>query len=63
MNQIRILVVDGEIEICESLEMFFSGFGHDVKSALDGKSALKIVHSFMPHFVILDIMIPDISGI
>lgn len=63
MSRIRILVVDDEIEVCETLQMFLDGFGHDVKTAIDGKSALDIVHSFMPHFVILDVMIPDMSGI
>jgi len=56
-------VVDDEIEVCETLEMFLSGFGHEVKTAIDGKSALELVLSFMPHFVILDVMIPDMSGI
>lgn len=63
MSKIRILVVDDEIEVCETLEMFLSGFGHEVKTAIDGKSALELVLSFMPHFVILDVMIPDMSGI
>lgn len=56
-------MVDDEIEVCETLEMFLSGFGHEVKTAIDGKSALELVLSFMPHFVILDVMIPDMSGI
>jgi len=63
LSKIRILVVDDEIEVCETLEMFLSGFGHEVKTAIDGKSALELVLSFMPHFVILDVMIPDMSGI
>ena len=58
-----VILVDDEIEVCETLEMFLAGFGYEVKTVLDGKTALEVVNSFLPHFVILDIMIPDMSGI
>jgi len=63
MSKLRILIVDDEIEVCDTIKTFLTGFGHDVKTALDGKIALEIVNSFMPHLVILDVMIPDMSGI
>jgi len=59
----RILVVDDEIEIRDVLSQFLGKLGYEVETAPDGTSALEKFRSYSPHFIFLDLMMPDISGI
>lgn len=58
----RILVVDDEPNINDliSTSLKFSGF--DVRSAMNGAEALTIAEEFKPHALVLDVMMPGISG-
>lgn len=59
----RILVIDDEVSIQESLEMFLSEKGLSVCTAGTGKEGIESWHSHKPHVVILDIRLPDVSGL
>lgn len=58
----RILVVDDEPNINDliSTSLKFSGF--DVRSAMNGAQALTIAEDFKPHALVLDVMMPGMSG-
>lgn len=58
----RILVVDDEPNINDliSTSLKFSGF--DVRSAMNGSEALTIAEEFKPHALVLDVMMPGMSG-
>jgi two-component system OmpR family response regulator len=58
----RILVVDDEPNINDliSTSLKFSGF--DVRSANNGAEALAIAEEFKPHALVLDVMMPGMSG-
>ena len=43
-------------------EIYFSGQGYDVETALRGGDALEKTRQSMPHLIVLDIMLPDING-
>lgn len=58
----RILVVDDEPDIVELLEYNLRDAGYTVVSARDGASALAEVKRHKPDLVVLDVMLPDISG-
>ncbi|GKT08516.1 sigma-54 dependent transcriptional regulator [Desulforhabdus sp. TSK] len=58
----KILVVDDEHSICESLEMFLSEKGHTVHAAGSASEALSSCSRLKPDVVILDIRLPDRSG-
>ncbi|MBZ0264129.1 response regulator [bacterium] len=62
-NKTRILVVDDEIDICTMLQDALSTYGFEVKYSTRGKEAIEIFKDFYPHFVLLDIMMPEMSGI
>ncbi|MBT7789170.1 MAG: response regulator [Calditrichaeota bacterium] len=62
MDQIRILVIDDEVDVCEMLIHFFTSSGYTAKYANDGEAALEKMQSFSPHFVFLDVMMPGMSG-
>jgi two-component system KDP operon response regulator KdpE len=59
----RILVVDDEQELRIALRRLLQGHGYDVQEASDGASALQLFNSFKPDVVLLDLMLPDTSGI
>ncbi len=58
----RILVVDDDEIIADSLCYSLSGEGFDVKTVSTGNDALSAMTNFDPDLVVLDIMLPDISG-
>ena len=59
----KVLVVDDEESIRELYRADLSDEGYDVGLAVDGRQALRLVDSFRPDLVTLDIKLPDIDGI
>jgi two-component system OmpR family response regulator len=58
----RILVVDDEKNITDLLSMALRYEGLDVEVAYSGRDALDAVTRFRPQLVVLDVMLPDLSG-
>lgn len=59
---ICVLVVDDEPKIVEIITAYLKKEGYDVLSAFNGIEALKIFNSNNIDLVILDLMLPDLSG-
>lgn len=59
----RILVVDDEEKIRQSLRGILSDEGYEVAEAGDGRSALARLEASPPDAVILDVWLPEIDGI
>jgi len=62
-GQVSILIVDDEEKILEVIESLFLSVGYNVFKALNGKDAQSIFEKENIDLVILDLMLPDISGI
>ena len=58
-----ILLVDDEPLIIDSLTYSLKREGFDVKEAYDGTQALQSEQEFEPDLIVLDLMLPDISGL
>jgi two-component system KDP operon response regulator KdpE len=58
----RILIVDDDVLIQESLTLFLQLRGYLVESATSGHEALKSVARRRPELVVLDLRLPDIGG-
>ena len=58
----RILIVDDEPEICEALKIRIESSGYEVIAAKDGDEALKKIREMGPDLIVLDIMLPKMSG-
>src|SRR5829696_4392045 len=61
-QQPRVLVVDDERHIVDFVSMGLEGRGMGVRSAQDGHGALSAVEEFQPDVIVLDLMLPDLSG-
>jgi DNA-binding response OmpR family regulator len=59
----KILVIDDEPNIREVVGLYLRRDGHDVVSAADGEVALEVFRESEPDLVVLDLMLPKISGL
>jgi len=59
----RILVVEDEADIRQILAYNLGQAGHDIRIAEGGASAIELVRGDPPDLVLLDLMLPDISGL
>ncbi|WP_320047432.1 response regulator transcription factor [uncultured Ilyobacter sp.] len=58
----KVLIVEDDIEIQQLVDYFFKKDGYEVQSVGDGLDGLKILKTFKPELVILDIMLPSLDG-
>ena len=59
----KILIVEDDPAILTGLEDLLAGEGFDVRTARDGKTALRAWQSEKPALILLDVMIPEKSGL
>lgn len=58
----RILIIDDEIKIIEIIKLYLSNEGYDVIFATNGREALDKYKAYDIDLVILDLMLPEVSG-
>ena len=58
----RVLVIDDSVDAAESTAALVRLWGHQVKVLHSGENAARVVDSFHPHVVLLDIGLPDADG-
>ncbi|MCB0242728.1 MAG: response regulator transcription factor [Anaerolineae bacterium] len=63
MSQSKILIVDDEPNILQTVRAYLEREGYAVQSASDGAAALKLAYVFQPDLIVLDIMLPGIDGL
>ncbi|RYY74294.1 MAG: response regulator [Gammaproteobacteria bacterium] len=61
-DDIVILIVDDEPDITTTYTMLFEHYGYSVRTASDGKDALKIIDAVAPDVIISDYMMPLMTG-
>jgi DNA-binding response OmpR family regulator len=59
----RILIADDEPAIALSLEFLLGNGGYETQVARDGDEALRFAKTFLPDLVVLDLMLPRLSGL
>ncbi|ERM57743.1 Copper-sensing two-component system response regulator CpxR [Vibrio cyclitrophicus] len=59
----RVLVVDDDIQLCELLGEVLENEGYHVDTVHCGESALEFIQSHPVDLVLLDVMLPNLSGI
>ena len=58
----KILIADDNHQNCELLDAYLSDEGYEIAFAYDGLETLERVASFQPDLILLDIMMPKLSG-
>ena len=59
----HMLVVDDEPHILRSLRTALTAAGYDIQTAATGEEALRLLQGRLPDLVILDLVLPGISGL
>jgi PAS domain S-box-containing protein len=59
---IEVLVVDDEPDHVELIGKILKGEGYRITKAYDGEEAIESVKRSKPHLIILDLMMPNVSG-
>lgn len=62
-NPVRVLVVDDEPVLAELVSMALRYEGWDISTAGDGATAIALARENPPDVVVLDVMLPDMSGL
>jgi len=58
----KILVVDDEKKIVDIVKAYLEKEGFQINVAYDGKSALELASNYAPDLIVLDLMLPEVSG-
>ena len=62
LEDVRVLIVDDDLDVLESIDAAFQSEGALTALAMDGAEAVKICQDDPPDLVILDMMLPKRSG-
>ena len=62
LEDVRILVVDDDIDVRESIEAAMLAEGAETETASDGNTAVELCQEDPPDLVVLDMMLPGRSG-
>ena len=63
LKNLKVLLVDDEIDFASSLANQLELSGIQTRTAPDGRTALKRIQEAPPHVVLLDVVMPEMDGI
>jgi CheY-like chemotaxis protein len=58
----KIMVVDDEPNVVDLIDRILSSVGHEIIGAENGRAALKKLQKVRPDLILLDLMMPDLTG-
>lgn len=58
----KVLLIDDDPATCNLYKFTLERLGFDVKTAYNGIDGLKLAYDFQPEIILLDIMMPELSG-
>ncbi len=59
----RVLIVDDEHPVADTLERIFQLSGYEVRVAYSAEEGVEIIASWEPHLALLDVMLPGMNGV
>ncbi|HEX8197561.1 MAG TPA: response regulator transcription factor [Pyrinomonadaceae bacterium] len=63
MTNRKILIVEDDKKIAATIKLYLERDGYEVFAAYDGREALKEARAKKPALIVLDLMLPQISGL
>jgi CheY-like chemotaxis protein len=58
----RVLIVEDSVDTARMMKVLLKREGYEVRLAHDGVQALAIAADFLPHVVLLDLTLPEMTG-
>jgi DNA-binding response OmpR family regulator len=62
MSAARILVVDDDADVRDLVRELLERAGHSVRTAAEGREALRLLYDVRPQLIVLDVSMPDLDG-
>jgi len=62
MSAVKVAIVEDDIAISQMYRLKFETDGYDVQTAENGKLGLELVEQFKPDIILLDLMMPEMTG-
>jgi DNA-binding NtrC family response regulator len=62
-EKFRVLIVDDEHVIAETLLLIFGHAGYETRLAYSAEAAVEIAKEWMPHLAVIDVVLPKMTGI
>ncbi len=62
MAKKRIFIADDQSEVLSLLKDFLTSNNFDVMTCKESKNVLRLIRSFKPHLILLDLLMPDLGG-
>jgi len=62
VKRLRVLVVDDEADMVDTLAFLLSAWGHEVRKAATGDEALQAANAMGPDLILMDIAMPGANG-
>jgi CheY-like chemotaxis protein len=58
-----VLIVDDNPQNLKLAKVILAAEGYDVKTAVDAEEALRVLESFTPHLILMDLQLPRMDGL
>lgn len=59
---IKIAIIEDDLAIAQMYRLKFEGEGFEVQTAENGKLGLELIEQFKPRIILLDLMMPEMTG-
>ncbi|MEQ1913034.1 MAG: response regulator, partial [Vicinamibacterales bacterium] len=59
----RVLIVEDDADIADLIRRYLQKAGFDVDVRLSGRDALRAIADNRPDLLVLDVMLPEVSGL
>jgi CheY-like chemotaxis protein len=58
-----ILIIDDNTQNLKLARVVLTAEGYDVRTAVDAEDALRVLESFTPHLILMDLQLPGMDGL
>jgi DNA-binding response OmpR family regulator len=62
-NKTKVAIIEDDMAIVQMYRTKFENEGYDVATAGDGASGLELIETFEPDIILLDLMMPNMTGL
>ena len=62
MSSTKVAIIEDDIAISQMYRLKFETEGYEVQTADNGKIGLELIEAFSPDIVLLDLMMPEMTG-